>query len=387
MKSKKLIRYSTQHISKSDIRAVNKVLKSDYLTEGPVIEKFEKKLCKYTKSKNAIAVNSASTGLIIACQTLNLKKDDILWTTPITFVSTANCALYFQAKIDFVDINRETFNIDVSKLEQKLIVSKNKKKLPKILIVVHLGGNPVELSKIKQLSKKYNFAVIEDASHALGSKYKDIKIGNCKYSDIAVFSFHPVKSITTGEGGAILTNNSILNQKIKILRSHGIIKDKTLMKNKGMPNFYYEQKYLSSNYRMTSIQAALGLSQIDRLNMFIKKRNRIAKIYEKELPKDMIDFQFINKKNTSSRHLFIIKLKNKLRNKLYNFLMKNNIQTNLHYIPIYRHPFYNRMKIDKKKFSNSEEYYANALSVPVHFNLTNYQQKYIIKKMKSFLRK
>lgn len=387
MKLKRLIRYSTQHIDKSDISAVNKVLKSDFLTEGPIIKKFEQKLCKYTKSKNAVAVNSASTGLIIACQALNLKKNDYLWTTPITFVSSANCAFYFQAKVDFVDINKDSFNIDIDKLEKKLISSKRKKKLPKILIIVHLGGNPVDLKRIKKLSNKYNFSVIEDASHALGSKYEDIKIGNCKYSDIAVLSFHPVKSITTGEGGAVLTNKIKLNQKIKILRSHGIIKEKFKLSNKNMPNFYYEQKYLSSNYRMTAIQAALGLSQMNRLDKFIKKRNMIAKIYNKELPKNVFDFQFIRNKDISSRHLFIVRLKNKLRNKFYNYLMKNNIQTNLHYIPVYRHPYYDNIKIDKKNFFNSEEYYSKAISIPIHFNLTKNQQRYIIKKIKSFFEK
>ena len=384
MKLKKLIRYSTQHINNSDISAVNKVLKSDFLTEGPIIEKFEKKLCNYTKSKNAVAVNSASTGLIIACQALDLKKNDYLWTTPITFVSSANCAFYFQAKVDFVDINKDSFNIDVDKLEKKLIISKRKKKLPKILIIVHLGGNPVDLKRIKSLSNKYNFSIIEDASHALGSKYGNIKIGNCKYSDIAVLSFHPVKSITTGEGGAILTNKTILNQKIKVLRSHGIIKEKFKMSNKNMPNFYYEQKYLSSNYRMTAIQAALGLGQMNRLDKFIKKRNMIAKIYNRELPKNIFDFQLIRNKDISSRHLYIVRLKNKLRNKLYNYLMKNNIQTNLHYIPVYRHPYYKNIKINKKDFINSEEYYLKAISIPVHFNLTNNQHRYIIKKIKSF---
>lgn len=387
MKLKKLIRYSTQHIDNSDISAVNKVLKSDFLTEGPIIEKFEKKLCNYTKSKNAVAVNSASTGLIIACQALDLKKNDYLWTTPITFVSSANCAFYFKAKVDFVDINKDSFNIDIDELEKKLIISKRKKKLPKILIIVHLGGNPVDLKRIKSLSNKYNFSIIEDASHALGSKYRNIKIGNCKYSDIAVLSFHPVKSITTGEGGAVLTNKTNLNQKIKVLRSHGIVKEKLKLDNKNMPNFYYEQKYLSSNYRMTAIQAALGLSQMSRLDKFIKKRNMIAKIYNRELPKNIFDFQLIRSKDISSRHLFIVRLKNKLRNKFYNYLMKNNIQTNLHYIPVYRHPYYKNIKIDKKDFFNSEEYYSKAISIPIHFNLTKNQQRYIIKKIKFFFKK
>ena len=386
MKLRKLIRYSTQNIDRSDIKAVSEVLKSDFITEGPVIKKFEHSLCKYTKSKNSTVVNSASTGLIIACQSLGLSAKDFIWTTPITFVSSANCAFFFNAKVDFVDIDPETFNIDLDELEEKLIISKKKKKLPKILIIVHLGGNPANLKRVKKLSKKYKFSIIEDASHALGSKYEDIRIGNAKYSDITIFSFHPLKSITTGEGGAILTNKKYLDEKIKILRSHGIERNKKNLGKKNMPKWYYEQKYLSSNYRMTAIQAALGVSQMKRLDKFIIKRNKIASIYEKNLPKNIFKFQKINQTDQSSRHLFIAYLKNNLRNKLYNYLIKNKIQTNLHYIPVYRHPFYAKFKINKKKFFNSEEYYAKALSLPIHYNLTSSEQKYIIDKIKFFFK-
>lgn len=387
MKLKKVIKYSTQNIDSNDIKSVVKTLKSDYITEGPIVRKFEKVLCNFAKSKNATVVNSASTALIIACSALNLSNKDILWTTPITFVSSANCAFYFNAKVDFVDIDHDTFNLDVDKLEKKLISAKKKNKLPKILVIVHLGGSPCNLKKIRQLSKKYNFYIIEDASHALGAKYQKINIGNSIFSDITIFSFHPVKSITTGEGGALLTNNKQLHEKIQILRSNGIIKDRKKLTISNKPAWYYEQKFLSSNFKMNAIQAALGVSQMKRLKKFINKRNLIASKYEKKLPNKNLKFQKILKNTLSSRHLFIIYIDNNLRDKLYNFLKKNKIQTNLHYIPIYRHPYYKRFNINKKNFLNAEEYYSKALSLPIHFNLSNQEQNYIISKIKLFFQK
>jgi len=384
---KRLIRYSTQSISLDDVKAVTSALNSDFLTEGPIIEKFEKKLSNLVGAKNATAVCNASAALIIACNALRLRKNDYFWTTPISFASTANCALFFKARVDFVDINNETFNIDIEKLENKLINAKKINKLPKILCIVHLGGNPCDLIKIKNLSRKYKFHIIEDASHALGAKYKKIKIGNPKFSDIVVFSFHPVKMITTGEGGALLTNNINLDQKIKNLRSHGIIRDKKKLKNKSLPKWYYEQKYLSSNYRMTSFQAALGLSQLNKISYFVKKRNQLASIYQKKLNNLEIKFQYICEDNISSRHLFIILVEKKIRNKLYEYLARNRIQTNLHYIPIYKHPYYQRFNYEKKNFTNAEEYYSKALSIPLHCNLSSSDQNFIIKKIISFYKK
>ena len=385
MKLKKIIRYSTQVISKDDVSSVSKALKSSFITEGPLINNFEKKLTNYTKSKYATIVNSASSALIIACGALGLKKNDFLWTSPISFVSSANCAFFYNAKVDFVDINQNSFNLDVNQLELKLSKAKKQKKLPKIIVVVHLGGNPCDMKKIKRLSKKYKFSVIEDASHALGANYKNIKIGNPKYSDLSILSFHPVKMITTGEGGALMSNDYNLDKKIKSLRSHGIVREKKYLVNKKLPKWYYEQKYLSSNYRMTAFQAALGISQLKKIDKFTKERNNLAGIYEKKLKKLNIKFQLIDKNNKSSRHLFIILVDKKIRNKLYFYLEKNKIQTNLHYIPIYRHPYYKKFRFNKKNYKNSERYYEEALSIPLHCNISRKEQNYVINKIEYFL--
>ena len=381
-----MIPYARQNISKEDINFVKKILKSEYLTSGPATLRFEKKVAKYCSSKFAIATNSGTSALHISCLSLNLKKGDYVWTSPISFVASANCAFYFGAKVDFVDINEESFNIDVNKLKKKLEIAKKKNRLPKVLVVVHLGGNPCELSEIKKLSKKYKFFVIEDASHALGAKYNKIKIGNPKYSDVSILSFHPVKMITTGEGGALLTNSKNIDNKFKILRSHGIVKEKKYLQNKNLPKWYYEQRYLSSNYRMTSFQAALGISQLKKISTFTKIRNKLAQIYEKKLSGLPIRFQKIKKNSISSRHLFIILVEDKIRNKLYSFLDKNNIQTNLHYIPIYRHPFYKKFNFNKKNFKNAEKYYSKALSIPLHVQLSNKDQNFIIAKIKDFFK-
>ena len=277
----KILSYSKQTISKNDIKSVSKILKSNFLTQGPTVEKFENKIKKFVKSKYAVAVNSATSGLHLSCLSLGLKKNDYLWTVPNSFAASSNCGLYCGAKVDFVDINSKTWNIDVDLLEKKLIKT-SKKRLPKILVVVHFAGEPVDLKKIYLLSKKFNFKIIEDASHALGSKYKNSRVGNCKFSSATVFSFHPVKPITTGEGGMITTNSSLINKKLKSLRSHGI--EKIISKSKkNIRLWYYEQTDLGFNYRMNDIEASLGISQINKINYFLKKSISLAKRYKKKL--------------------------------------------------------------------------------------------------------
>ncbi len=347
--TQKKIHYSTQKIYNSDIISVNKVLKSDYLTTGPVLEKFEKSVSKYVNSKYAVGVNSATSGLHLACMSLNIKKKDNVWVAANSFVASANAAIYLGAKVDFIDINLETYNIDIEALKKKLKKT-DKKNLPKALVVVHFAGYPCELNQIKFLSKKYNFKIIEDASHALGARYKNKRIGNCQFGDIAVFSFHPVKIITSGEGGIITTNNKIYYERLMRLRNHGITRSKIFMKKKKMPSWYYEQIDLGYNYRMSDIHAALGLGQLNHINEFLKKRNKIAKIYNKKLKKLPLGLPKIKDNFYSTFHLYVVLINsNKInRDQVYKKLMNSNIYTNVHYIPIYRQPFYK--KTLKKKY-------------------------------------
>ena len=374
MLNKKIIPYSKQFIDKSDILAVNKVLKSNFLTQGPLVEKFEENLTKYTKSKYAAALNSATSGLHLACLALGLKKGDYLWTTANSFVASANCGLYCGAKIDLVDISLTDYNISIEKLEEKLLKT-NKKKRPKILVVVHFAGNPCDMKRLFLLSKRYNFKIIEDASHALGAKYKNNKIGNCKYSEMCVFSFHPVKSITTAEGGAVTTNKKNLADKIKSLRTHGIIKDKKFFINKKNKHklWHYEQTSLGFNYRMNDIEAALGISQIKKLEKFIFLRKKVFKSYNKILKKLPIILPNNNIGSISANHLYVIRINenktDKKRDKLFNYLRKNKIFVNFHYIPIYKHPFYSKMRFKETKFVNCEKYYKNSLSIPIFPNI------------------
>ena len=306
----------------------------------------------------------------LACLALGLKKGDYLWTTANSFVASANCGLYCGAKIDLVDISLTDYNISIEKLEEKLLKT-NKKKRPKILVVVHFAGNPCDMKRLFLLSKRYNFKIIEDASHALGAKYKNNKIGNCKFSEMCVFSFHPVKSITTAEGGAVTTNNKRLASKIKSLRTHGIIKDKKIFSNKKDKNnlWYYEQTSLGFNYRMNDIEAALGISQLKKLEKFIFLRKKVFEYYNKILRKLPIILPKNNTGSISANHLYVIRINenitDKKRDALFNYLRKNRIFVNFHYIPIYKHPYYSKMGFKKAKFINCEKYYKNSLSIPI----------------------
>ncbi len=368
------INYSRQLIYSSDIKKVSQTLKSNYLTTGPQIKAFENSLKKKTNSKFAVVVNSATSALHISCLALGLKKGDYLWTSSNSFVASANCGLYCGAKIDLIDIDLQTYNIDIQKLEKKLILAKKKNILPKILIPVAFAGQSSDMVKIKKLSKKFKFKIVEDASHALGAKYKNTLVGSCKYSDMAVFSFHPVKMITTGEGGAITTNDLNFSKKLEAFRSHGIEKNLS-KKDKFNRPWLFHQNYLGYNYRMTDIQASLGLSQIKKLNFFVKRRNKIAKIYFKALKDLPLDLPKVSDYNYSSFHLFVVlvkKNKKKItRDKLYILLKKRGINTNIHYIPIYKHPFFKKMNFKIKNFSNNEIYFKKALSIPLHPSMTN----------------
>ena len=377
-----MIRYAAQKISKEDIKEVRIALKNNFITQGKQVYYFEKKISQVVDSKYCLSLNSASSALLLACKAIGLKKNDIGWTTTNTFAATANAILLCDAKVDFVDIDIDTFNISVVALEKKLKNTK-KNQLPKVLIIVHFGGSPCELKKIFKLSKKYKFRVIEDASHALGASYEDNKIGNCKYSDITIFSFHAIKIITTCEGGAITTNNPSIYNKIKLMRTNGISRE-VMNLNQNHQKWYYEQKSIGYNFRLNEIQAALGRSQIKKIKLWIRKRNQISKMYKRNLKELPIKFQKVEKNSTSSYHLFTILIKTKdIRNKLYNYLLNKKIETNVIYIPLYRHPFY-KNKFNYKKFQNSELYFQECLSLPMHLNLTKKEIKYIIKSISHF---
>ena len=386
----KNFKYSTQTISKKDIISVNKILKSEFLTQGPKTPEFENKIKILVGSKYVLATNSASSALLLACKALSLKSGDLFWTTPNSFVATANCGVLCGLKIDFLDIDPDTWNISIEKLEKKLKIAKKKKRLPKLIIIVHLGGLPVNPIKLNNLSKKYKFKIIEDASHSLGGKYYSKNVGCSKWSDITIFSFHPVKIITTGEGGCCTTNKKKYYEKLKALRNNGIIKERKNFKFKNLGPWYYEQHSLGYNFRMNDIQSALGISQLKNLNIFVKKRNKIAKFYCNQLKNLPIKFQKIEKNFYSTYHLFIIKLDVKykyLHKKFFNYLRSKNMYVNLHYLPIHLQPFYRKFGFKKNQFPVAEEYSETAISIPIYPNLKKKEQIKIINYIKLFFNK
>lgn len=382
-----MIPYGKQDINQADIDAVTEVLKSDFLTQGKQVPLFESAVTANTHAKYAIAVNSATSALHLACLALELSKGDIVWTTPISFVASANCALYCGAEIDFVDIDSCTYNLSATKLEEKLSHAKqNNLPLPKIVIPVHLCGQACEMDKIFDLSLQYGFAIIEDASHAIGGKYKSKPIGNCEFSDITIFSFHPVKIITTAEGGIATTNNQTLAQKIALLRSHGVTRDEELMTEPSHGPWYYQQVDLGFNYRMTELQAALGVSQLTRLSEFIADRNRLAKRYDEKLADLPITLPKQTQTSASSWHLYVIQLKLdeiKLNHQqVFNALRQKDIGVNVHYIPIHLQPYYQKLGFKKGQFPNAEKYYQKAISIPLFHKMTDEQQDTVVKALK-----
>lgn len=382
-----MIPYGRQDISEEDIQAVVDVLRSDYLTQGPAVPAFEKSIADYCGSQHAVAVNSATSALHIACLALGVGKDDIVWTAPITFVASANCALYCGARIDFVDIDPRTYNMSVARLAEKLAQAEQSGQLPKVVIPVHLCGQPCDMASIHALSQQYGFKVIEDASHAIGGKYKGEPIGNCRYSDITVFSFHPVKIITTGEGGMALTNDAQLGRQMMLLRSHGITRDPAEMTHAADGPWYYQQLDLGFNYRMTDLQAALGLSQMQRLDEFVSKRHELVAHYNQLLEDSPVVTPWQHPDSYSSFHLYVIRLpqenENFNRRKVFEHLRANSIGVNLHYIPIYHHPYYAKLGFAKTDFPEAERYYAEAITLPLYPGLTNAQQLNVIQTLHS----
>lgn len=378
----KVIPYGRQEITSTDLNALMEVMQSDLLTQGPVVPRFEAKLAEITFSKYATAVNSATSALHIACLALGVKEGDWVWTVPNTFVASANCALYCGAKIDFVDIDPLTFNMSIELLIEKLAYAEKMGVLPKVIIPVHLAGEPCDMFAIKALSDEYGFKIIEDASHAIGAQYLSQPVGSCQYSDITVFSFHPVKIITSGEGGAALTNCPDLDRKLKLLRSHGITRDKNIMEDPTDDGWYYEQVDLGYNYRMTDIHASLGLSQLTRLNVYIDRRHEIAAIYDREFVNINAQTPYRNPANKSALHLYVIQVTSQKHSPIFHGLREHNIGVNLHYIPVHTQPYYRKLGFAWGDFPNSENYYKTVISLPMFPTLTENEQSYVINTVK-----
>lgn len=386
-----MIPYGRQDINQQDIDAVVEVLKSDFLTQGPQVPAFEQAIMDACGAKYAVAVNSATSALHIACLALGLGRDDWLWTTPNTFVASANCALYCGAKVDFVDIDPRTYNLCAKQLEKKLIAAQKVGKLPKIVIPVHFSGQSCDMQAIHELAKKYGFYIIEDASHAIGGKYKGKPIGNGRYSDITIFSFHPVKIITSAEGGAAVTNRADLAEKMSLLRSHGITRDEELMTQDMDGPWYYQQIVLGFNYRMTELQAALGLSQMQRLEEFVIKRNELASRYDNLLHDLPITLPWQHPDSCSARHLYVIRLQleqiNTTHLDVFNALRAAGILVNLHYIPVHMQPYYQKMGFASGQFPEAKKYYNEAITIPLFSAMTEGQQDTVCSTLKTILSK
>ncbi|MHB8820167.1 MAG: UDP-4-amino-4,6-dideoxy-N-acetyl-beta-L-altrosamine transaminase [Pseudomonadaceae bacterium] len=376
------IPYARQDITQQDIDAVIKVLNSEYLTQGPAVPNFENAVSSYCGAKHAVAVNSATSALHIACLALGLKPGDWLWTSPITFVASANCGLYCGANVDFVDIDPITYNMSPQALASKLEKAERENKLPKVVVAVHFSGQPCDMSFIHTLSKRYGFKIIEDAAHAIGGEYLGEPIGSCRYSDVTVFSFHPVKIITTGEGGMALTNDDNCAERLRLLRSHGITRDPQLMTKDMDGPWYYQQVALGYNYRMTELQGTLGVSQMTRLKQFVARRHELASRYN-ELLKDLpltTPWQYPD--GYSGLHLYVIRLHldqiKKTHREVFEGLRANGIIVNLHYIPVHLQPYYQRLGFKVGQFPEAERFYAEAISLPMYATLSDEQQDKVV---------
>lgn len=382
-----MISYGRQDITKEDIKAVKQALKSDFLTQGLVVPEFEQQIATYCHASHAVAFSNATAALHSAYNALDISLGDLVWTSPNTFVATANAARMLGAKVDFVDINPNTLNICVKLLKQKLEVAAQSGNLPKLIVPVHFSGQSCDMEEIWKLSKEYGFSIVEDASHAIGGKYKDIPVGSCKYSDITIFSFHPVKIITTAEGGMATTNNPILLEKMVDFRSHGVTRNVKKMKQEPDGPWYYEMLSLGFNYRMTEIQAALGLSQLKRLGKYIIRRNEIAKLYDEKFAELPILLPQQEKWQYSAFHLYVIQwpdgVGGRNRKQAFNALRKAEIGVNVHYIPVHLQPYYRKLGFEIGDFPNAENYYSKAITLPLHPKLSDDELDKIISTLKN----
>lgn len=381
-----MIPYSRQQIFDADIKAVVDVLKSDWLTQGPAVSRFEGALADYCKTPYAVAVNSATSALHIACKALGLGPGDFLWTSPNTFVASANCALYCGASVDFVDIDPSTYNMSVEALAAKLIQSEKLGRLPKIVVPVHFAGQSCDMRAIRALADRYGFNIIEDASHAVGGQYLGEPIGGCQYSDITVLSFHPVKIITTGEGGMALTRNADLHHRMAMLRSHGITRDSGQMSEQPHGAWYYEQIDLGFNFRMTDIHAALGWSQLKVLGQFIERRRHLADRYDKRLKELPLQLPVCIPESHSALHLYVVRVRSESgrdRREVFEALRAKGIGVNVHYIPVHRQPYYRKLGFKAGDFPEAERYYEEAISLPLYPALDLTQQDFVIQSLQS----
>lgn len=377
-----MIPYGRQEITQADIDGVVDVLKSDFLTQGPAVPAFERAVADHVGAAHAVAANSATSILHVACLALGLGPEDWLWTSPITFVASANCGLYCGARVDFVDIDPRTYNLCPQALERKLAQAEREGRLPKVVVPVHLCGQPCDMAAIHALSRRYGFKIIEDASHAIGGKYRDEFIGNCRYSDITVFSFHPVKIITTAEGGMALTNDAVLAERMALLRSHGITRDPTRMTHESDGPWYYQQIDLGFNYRMTDMQAALGISQMTRLDDYVARRHTLARRYDALLADLPVTTPWQHPDGYSGLHLYVIRLKldriARSHLQVFEALREQGIGVNLHYIPVHSQPYYQRMGFKPGDFPEAERYYAEAISLPMYATLSEDGQDRVV---------
>jgi UDP-4-amino-4,6-dideoxy-N-acetyl-beta-L-altrosamine transaminase len=384
-----MIPYGRQDITQADVDAVVEVLRSDFLTQGPAVPKFEQAVAEHCGALHAVAVNSATSALHIACLALGLGPGDWLWTTPVTFVASANCGLYCGARVDFVDIDPRTYNLSVERLADKLAQAEKLGRLPKVLVPVHLCGQPCDMAAFHALSLQYGFKVIEDASHAIGGRYRNEPIGNGHYSDITVFSFHPVKIVTTAEGGMAVTNDPELAHKMNLLRSHGITREPERMTHAPDGPWYYQQVDLGFNYRMTELQAALGVSQMTRLAAYVARRHAIAVRYDEALAALPLTTPWQHPDSHSGLHLYVVRLQldriGRSHREVFESMRAQGIGVNLHYIPVHTQPYYQQMGFRVGDFPQAERYYAEAISLPMYPGLMDAQQDEVVRALSKAL--
>lgn len=384
-----MIPYAHQDVTQADIDAVVEVLRSDFLTQGPAVPRFERELAGITRARHAVAVNSATSALHIACLALGLGPGDLLWTVPNTFVASANCARYCGAGIDFVDIDSKTWNLSVTALRTKLAAARQAGCLPKILVPVHFAGQPTDQGEIWELAQDYGFRVVEDASHAVGASRNGEPVGSCRWSDITVLSFHPVKIVTSGEGGAALTNDPVLAERMTMLRTHGITRDVARFQDRDPTPWHYEQQMLGFNYRMTDIHAALGTSQLARLTHYVERRNMLARRYDVDLRNLPLLLPTIRPENRSAFHLYVVRMADsspgKSHRQVYEELRSRGIGVNLHYAPVHLQPYYRQLGFNRGQYPDAEAYADTALTLPLYPTMTDSQQDSVVAALRASL--